>query len=377
MLATASEDQRAVGETVTAFLADRAGLGRIRCTIDGGKGWDAELWEDFAGELGFAGIGIAETYGGAGLGLAELGIVAEALGRTLAPIPWFESAVLAAGLIAEGDGGDIASETLSGIASGRMIVTTALRDAEAAPLPEGIGPAIKFDGAAWRLEGTASYVSFGTFADRFVVAARTDEGPTLLIVSADSDNLIIEPLASLDPTRPLARIRFNQIAVDPSMLLGPIGGARPAITDALARAAAVLAAEQIGGMARSFDETLAYAKQRVQFGRTIGSFQAVKHRLADMKLLLEAARSAVDWAIETERDEARFPVAAAAALAECSDAYRTITGDAIQLHGGIGFTWEHHAHLFFKRARSSSTLLDPPSRHRESVAESIIKGDWS
>jgi len=182
----------------------------------------------------------------------------------------------------------------------------------------------------------------------------------------------IERQVSLDVTRPYSTVRFQQVAIGPGQIVGTVGEAGRPLAAALSAAAGLLASEQAGGAARSLEETVAYAKERVQFGRVIGSFQAVKHRLADMKLLVDSARSAADWAARAIAAGGDFETASAGARSYCSEAFMTCAADAIQLHGGIGFTWEHHAHLFFKRARASLTLLDPPSDHRETIARAII-----
>ena len=358
-----SGDQASIRDTARAFLRDSCDFACLRRVIDGDAGWDADLWHRFAGELGFAGLAIPEAYGGSALGPLELSLVAEELGAVLAQIPWFETAVLAADLLIQAG----AATHLEDIAQGRLTATLALRDAAAGNLPEGIGPRIE-NGV---LYGTAYYVPFGAIADLFVVAARED-GVSLAAIPRGTSGVRVEKLVSMDLTRPLAHIHFDKVPIA-GFRAGSPGRAGAALEKTLALAAAILAAEQVGGMQRTLDEIVAYSLQRVQFGRVIGSFQALKHRMADMKLRLEAARSAATWAaVLLAEDAPDAPTACAAARAYCSDAYLEIASEGIQLHGGIGFTWGHHAHLFFKRARGSSTMLDPPSTHRERVAVDLL-----
>jgi alkylation response protein AidB-like acyl-CoA dehydrogenase len=368
-----TDEQLAIRDAARDYLREHAGFEQLRATIDGGAGWDEALWRGFAGELGFAGAGIAEDDGGIGLGPAEQALILEELGRTLAPIPWFESVVLAGRAIAALASPEQRRSLLGAIASGETIATLAMRAASGGELPEGVGPC--FDRSV--LTGEAHYVPFGHVASLILVVARQPgttgwDGLTLIALPADTPGLSVTRVASLDLTRPYSTLRFDDVAIDESHILGTPGQAGPALDRALLAAAGLLATEQLGGAARSLDETVAYAKERVQFGRTIGSFQAVKHRLADMKLLVDYARTAADWAARAIAADGDFEAAAAAARSYCSEAYLACAADAIQLHGGIGFTWEHHAHLFFKRARASSTLLDPPAAHREAIARIVI-----
>ena len=356
-------DQESIRDTVRAFLRQSCDFASLRRTIDSDAGWDADLWHRFAAELGFAGVALPEVHGGSSLGALELALIAEELGAVLAPIPWFETAVLAAYVLMQA--GAIAH--LADIAAGRLTATLALRDAQATPLPDGIGPRI--DNGV--LHGTAYYVPFGAIADLFVVAA-CEIDISLCAVPRATPGVRVEKLVRMDLTRPLAHVHFDNVEIA-ALRVGAPGQGRAALEKTLAVAAAILAAEQVGAMRRTLDEVVAYSLQRVQFGRVVGSFQALKHRMADMKLKLEAARSAVGWAaMLLSEDAADASTACAAARAYCTDAYLDIASEGIQLHGGIGFTWDHHAHLFFKRARSSATLLDYPTVHRERVAFALL-----
>jgi alkylation response protein AidB-like acyl-CoA dehydrogenase len=375
MIRPLTEDQVAIREAARDYLRDHASFARLRQTIESDAGWDEALWRGFATELGFAGLGIAEVHGGSGLGAIEQSLVLEELGRTLAPIPYFESAVLAANLIALAADGMKKAELLPGIAGGETIATVVLRSAKGGGFPDCIGLSLERDG--WKLDGEANFVPFGGAAALLVVAARTGsgrgwDGLSLIAVPSNLSGVTIRRQASLDLTRPYSSIQFDGVRLSTDQLLGEPGGAGVALRRALSIGAGLLASEQLGGAARSLEETVAYSKERVQFDRPIGSFQAVKHRLADMKLLVDAARSAAGWAAEAIASGEGFDIPCAAARSFCTDAYLACAGDAIQLHGGIGFTWEHHAHLFFKRARSSTTLFDPPEMCRERVAQAIL-----
>ncbi|WP_380878098.1 acyl-CoA dehydrogenase [Sphingomonas sp. DBB INV C78] len=372
-----TEDQIFIRDSARDFLRDQADFDRLRKAVDG-AGWDRDLWSSFAGELGFAGIGISEAHGGAGLGPVELSLIAEELGRTLAPIPWFETAVLAATALSEAGSEAQQAALLGPIARGETIATLAMRDAAGRPLPDGIGPVLTKHGEGWRLSGRAHFVPFGDVTDLLIVAAR-EAGSSgwngISLVAIPAAGLAREALTSLDLTRPLAHVDLD-LAIDAGAILGEAGTAGPALRRTLAIASGILASEQVGGMQRTLDETVDYSKQRVQFGRLIGSFQAMKHRMADMKLWLEAARSAAAMAADAiARDADDMETLCASARTYCSDAYLRTTADGIQLHGGIGFTWEHHAHLFFKRARGTASLLDSPAHHRELVARAIIDTD--
>ena len=370
-MAALSEDQQALRDAVQTYLDDHAGFERLRASLEGEAGWDEALWRGFAVEMGFAGVGVAETHGGSGLGAVEQALVLEALGRVLAPIPYFESAVLSAAVIEAAGDADQKAQLLPAIASGRTIATLAWRDAHGVGAPGGAGSRLDKTAEGRRLRGEAHYVPFGHVATLVLVAAHGPEGLSLVAVPAPEVGLEVERRTSLDLTRPYSTLRFD-LAVTENQVLGAPGAGEGPLQRALTLASGLLASEQLGGAARSLDETVAYAKQRVQFGRVIGSFQAVKHRLADMRLLVDSARTGAAWAAEAIAEGEDFELACAGARAYCSEAYLTCAADAIQLHGGIGFTWEHHAHLFFKRARASATLLDPAAVHRERIARALL-----
>jgi len=350
-----SDDQRAIQEAARDFLTDAANPDVIRAAVESGSGFDEALWQKLAVEMGFAGLMVPEEFGGLGLGAVEMALVLEETGRVLAPVPFFETAVLAVqAIMAAG------SEAQKAALLPRIVEGTRASFAGTAQRPT------LADG---RLTGTADFATFAHVAELIVVATADD---SLVVLEADTPGFAIEALPSLDRTRRFARLTFD-CAVTPDMILGEPGGARDATKRVLTIAGGLLAAEQSGGMQFSLDATVEYSKQRVQFGRLIGSFQAYKHMLADMMLLVEASRSAAYYAaaaIDEDGDE--LAEACHVARSYVSDAFRSVTGDAIQLHGGIGFTWEHHAHLYFKRARATTSWLGTPEAHREALAALLL-----
>jgi len=355
-----TEEQRLIKESVQTLLAQTAGLERLRAVIESGTGYDAALWNMLAGEMGCAGLMVPESYGGSGLGAVEMALVLEETGRTLAVVPFFETAVLAVQAILLSGTPAQKQTLLPDIAAGRTKATVAITGAVL----------MTRDGAGWKLNGSSGFVSFAHVADLILIVT---EGPSIVALSTRIDGVSIKRLTSLDPTRPLCRVDLNDVHISDDAVLGEPYAASESLRRTLAIGAGLLASEQTGGAQFCLSSTVDYAKQRVQFGRVIGAFQAVKHELADMMVAVEASRSAALYAaaaIDAGSDE--LFEAASVAKVWCSEAYRHCAAEAIQLHGGIGFTWEHHAHLYFKRARSSSTWLGEPEHHRERVAQLIL-----
>jgi len=358
-----TEEQRLIRETARSLLAEQAGSARLRAAIGSAEGWDRTLWRAIGSEMGWPGIAIPDHYGGLGLGWVELAILMEETGRVLLPAPFFASIGLAAPAILAGGSDAQKAGLLPGIASGETIATLCLTGETGAPAPGGIGATL----VGGVLDGVASFVLHGHAADLLVVALGDGSFAAL---PATAPGITIERLVSLDLTRPMSRIRFDRVAVGPDQILDEGNGA--ALERALALSAILLAAEQTGAAERCLDMTVEYAKQRVQFGRVIGSFQAVKHRLADLMVLVESAKSAVYYAACTaDEGSDELQEAASVARAYASDTFTACAGEAIQLHGGIGFTWEYDAQLYFKRARAAATLLGDPAYHRERIARML------
>ncbi|WP_329521405.1 acyl-CoA dehydrogenase family protein [Spirillospora sp. NBC_01491] len=351
-----TEEQRELRATLRRFFADRSPGAEVRRLMETPEGHDPRVWAQMAGQLGLQSLAIPEEYGGAGFGVRELAVVFEEMGRALVCSPYLATVALAGTALAASSDEAAKRDLLPGIASGDTIAT----------LVEGAPVTARHDGGGgWVLDGAAPQVLDGHIAGLLLVAAGTGEGTALFAVDGTAPGLDRAPLPTLDQTRRLARVAFAAV---PARRIE--GDAAAVLARTLDVAAVALAAEQLGGAQQALDMTVEYAKVRHQFGRPIGSFQAVKHRCADMFVQVESARSAVLNAAEAADERpAELPAAAALAKAYCSDAYLHTAGETIQLHGGIGFTWEHDAHLYFKRAQSSRQLFGSPDRHRARLAE--------
>jgi alkylation response protein AidB-like acyl-CoA dehydrogenase len=356
-----TEEQLYLRKTVRELLADRAARTSVP---DAGPDYDRDLWTLMAQQIGLQGLAIPEEYGGAGCGPVELAVVFEEMGAVLLSAPFFASVALAANALLGSGDKQACAEYLPGIASGERIGTVALTEDSGRWDSDGVRLAATESGDEWRLSGRKTYVIDGCVADFLVVVARSEAGVSLFLVDADAPGLARVPLDALDPTRKHATVTF---ADTPARLLGEDGAGWPA--HMLDLAAVYLACEQVGGAARSLELSTDYAKTRVQFGKPIGSFQAIKHKCADMLVAVEMARSAALFAAgAAAEDQSDVPVLASLAKAVCSESFVRCATETIQIHGGIGFTWEHPAHLYFKRARSSEVLLGSPAYHRRLLA---------
>jgi alkylation response protein AidB-like acyl-CoA dehydrogenase len=368
-----SDEQQLIRQSARDFLAARAPAA-LRAALGRPPGYDPELWREMARELGWAGLAIAGAHGGAGLGWVELCILQEELGRHLVASPFFGTAALAAPLIQRLGTQAQQDALLSRIAAGELRIACALGGLDGRPPCAGIAVELEARADTLRLRGVSDFVIHGDAADLLLVLARTAAGVRVALLPAAAAGLTITPHVMLDLTRPMARLEFRDVALAPEQLLGE-GDGTAGIEQALELARIALAAEALGGAARVLEMTTDYARERVQFGRPIGSFQAVKHRLADMMVEVEAARSAA-WYAACVADERPQELAEAAAIAKsyCCDAFFDCAAGALQLHGGIGYTWEHDLHLYFKRARACATLLGTPAWQRERLARQIGGG---
>jgi alkylation response protein AidB-like acyl-CoA dehydrogenase len=364
-----SEEQEELRRSVRRFLEDKSPTTEVRRLMETTEGYDPAVWEQMGRQLGLQGLAIPEEYGGSGYGYVELTVILEEMGRALLAAPYFSTVALAANaLLASGD--DAAKkEFLPGIASGETIATVAITEDSGRWDEAGITLAASKAGDGWTLEGTKSFVLDGHTASLILVAARAGDGVSLFAVEGGASGLTRTPLSTMDQTRKQARLEFAGV---PGRLVGSEGDGSRVLAKTLDLAAIALAAEQVGGAQKCLEMAVQYAKDRVQFGRPIGSFQAIKHKCADMLLEVESAKSAAyyaGWAASEDNDE--VPVVASLAKAYCSDAYFHAAAENIQIHGGIGFTWEHDAHLYFKRAKSSELLFGDPAYHRELLAQRI------
>jgi len=352
-----SAEQLGLRDAVRALLKKRGDSAAVRRAIAQPAGYDAALWQVLCEQIGVAALAIPEEFGGAGAGALETHLVLAELGRTLTPSPLLGSAVLAARLLLASGDAAACARVLPRIAEGGVVaVCWAGADGDWTADPSAV--VLAADGT---LSGEAHYVLDGDTAERLVVVACAPDGPALVEVDPAQAAVVRQHTPTMDATRRLARVALDQVT-----------GTRLEAADvraalAEARDAALIAqtAEQVGAMARLLELTVEYAKVRVQFGRPIGSFQAIKHRLADLHVLVEASRSA-SYAAATGT------IAPAVAAVHCAEGLFTVAAEAIQLHGGIAITWEHDAHLYFKRAQAGTQLFGTPSVHLARLSEAVL-----
>jgi alkylation response protein AidB-like acyl-CoA dehydrogenase len=351
-------------ETVRRFMQNESPEATVRKLMETEEGYDRKTWERMASELSLLGLVVPEKYGGAGLGAVELAIAMEEMGRVLFCGPYLASAVLAVGALLRAGDEATCKQILPAIASGKSIATLATTEADGRWDLGSVAMRAIPDGTVWKLSGVKDYVLDGHLADVILVAAKADDGLALFHVESKASGLERASLPTLDLTRKLGRLNFSNT---PARRLSA-GDATAALEQVLALAATMLAAEQVGGAQRCLEMSTEYARTRLQFGRPIGSFQAIKHKCADMLVETEFARSAAYHAAFAIADGEDVLEGAHLAKSYCSEAYFHAAAENIQIHGGMGFTWEHPAHLYFKRARTSSTLFGDPSEHRLKLA---------
>jgi alkylation response protein AidB-like acyl-CoA dehydrogenase len=357
-----TDEQEQFRAAIRRFLNDRSPTTEVRRLMATAEGYDPAVWRQMSDELALPGIHIPEQYGGGGFGMVELCVVMEELGRALLCAPYFSTAVLAANAIMNAGTDAQKSAPLPDIASGARFATLAVTEPDGDWDPASIKTVATPDADGYRLDGAKSYVVDGHIANLLVVAARAPQGLALFTLEATAAGVERSLLESMDPTRKIARIDFRGAH---AKLLGSLNSADP-IQRTLDQAAIALANEMVGGAQTMLDTAVSYAKLRVQFGRAIGSFQAIKHKLADMLLDVELAKSAAYYAAQAAAIEDReWPALASLAKASASETYLHTAAECIQIHGGIGFTWDNDTHLWFKRAKSSEVFLGQPSYHRE------------
>jgi alkylation response protein AidB-like acyl-CoA dehydrogenase len=364
-----SEEQEELRKTVRSFLEQKSPETEVRRLMDTDDGYDPAVWKQMGEQLGLQGLIIPEDFGGSGYSYVELGVVLEEMGRALLCAPYFSTVVLAANTLIHSGDDAAKGDYLPGIASGETIATLAFTEPAGKWDEAGITLAATKKGDSWTLSGTKSFVLDGATATLILVAARTAKGVSLFAVDAAASGLTRTSLSTMDQTRKQAKLDF---ADTPARLIGTEGTGWATLSTVLDLAAVGLAAEEVGGAQKVLDMAVEYAKVRIQFGRPIGSFQAIKHKCADMLLEVESAKSAAYygmWCAAEMNDE--LPSVASLAKAYCSEAYFHAAAENIQIHGGIGFTWEHPAHLYFKRAKSSELLFGDPTYHRELLAQRI------
>jgi alkylation response protein AidB-like acyl-CoA dehydrogenase len=363
----------ALRETVRAFLTDRASMSTVRAAVESEPPATTALWSELGAKLGLPALGVPESYGGLGGDFPGQAAVLEELGRALAPVPFLTSAVLATQLLLRAADEAARCRWLPRLAAGAATAAVALVDDRADWLLTD-PPPLRLDHGDDRatVSGRATYVSDVDTTDVVLVVADGTAGWRLAAVDPAADRLTANRLPSTDPTRPLYELAFDGVAVD------VLGGhdIEPGVRRALDTATVALACEQLGGAQRVLDITVAHAGTRVQFDRAIGSFQSVKHLLADAFVENEAAASAVRHAasLVDAGTDAELSVAASVAKSAISDAYWSTTRMAVQVHGAIGFTWEHDMHLFLRRALVSRVQFGSAEQHRERIARFLLDG---
>jgi alkylation response protein AidB-like acyl-CoA dehydrogenase len=369
-----TDEQDQFRAVVRRFLSDKSPTTAVRRLMETADGYDPDVWRQLAGDLALTGIHIPEVYGGAGFGPVELGIAMEEQGRALLCAPYFSSCVLAAGAIANAATGEQKADLLPPIATGQIRAALAVTEPNGRWDATGIEATASSAGGGWIIDGTKSFVIDGCSAQALVVVARAagsygNAGLSFFVVQGDAAGITRTPLATLDATRKQAKIVFRRA---PAQLLGDAGGGAAPLARTLDHAAIALANEMVGGAQALLESAVAYANIRVQFGRAIGSFQAIKHKCADMLLDVELAKSVAYYAAQAEADgDKQTPGLASMAKAAAADAYMRAAANTIQIHGGIGFTWDHDTHLWFKRAKSSEVLFGDPNHHRELMLQRL------
>lgn len=367
-----TENQELLAKTATDFIRQHSPISRMRALRDAGDtvGFSKDLWKQMA-ELGWVGILIPEEYGGAGMGLADLAVVLEALGRTLAPEPFLSTVLLAGQLLTQAGSPAQKQAWLPGIAAGEKIVSVAYQEARSRYDLHRVATKAARQGESWVLSGEKIQVLDGGAADAFIVSARTAGGPndtdgiTLFLIAKDTPGISVARQHRVD-NRAAAIVSLDNVKIGQDSVVGSVDGGYQALAHTVDRATVGLCAEMVGGMSQIFETTLEYLKTRVQFGVIIGTFQALKHRAARLFMEIELARSAVmAAACAADEDTKDFLTLVSLVKARCSDAYVLATNEGVQMHGGIGMTDEHDAGFYLKRARATEMTFGDAAWHRD------------
>lgn len=387
-----TEEQKMIRDTAQAFLVEVSSSIAIRTAMVTEQGYEDKVWQRVCDEMYWQAIHVPEEYGGLGLGYVELVILLEQMGRNLLCSPFFSTVCLAANALMIAGTETQKQQYLSEICAGSLTATLAYTGSNGqwgadaiqgtALLKETVTlqETVTLKNSNYLLNGTYRYVPDGHTADLLIIAARSEgsvgeEGISLFAIPANTPGVTRTWLPTMDQTRKQAEIVLDNVTLSIDHLMGEQGQAWPQLKKVIHLATIATAAEQTGGAQQVLDLTVAYTKERVQFGRPVAGFQAVKHQAADMMLRTEVARSAIYYAAcvaAESNDEAELAEAASVAKAYCSDGYFKNASDAIQLHGGVGFTWEYDVHLYFKRAKSSELFLGNGAYHREQVAKMLL-----
>lgn len=379
-----TEEQKMIRDTAQAFLAEVSSSNAIRSAMDTEQGFDPQIWQRICEEMYWQAIHIPEEYGGMGLGYVDLVVMLEQMGRYLLCSPFFSTVCLASNALIVAGTDEQKQQYLTQICEGSLTATLAYTSKNGQWDATAVQGIVTAQGDDYVLNGTYRYVLDGHTAQLLIVAARNEssegeQGISLFAIDSDTPGVKRTWLPTMDQTRKQAEIVFDNVRVSSSQLMGEANNAWPQLNKVLQLAAIAIAAEQVGGSQQVLDLTVEYTKERVQFGRPIAGFQAVKHQAADMMLRTEVARSAVYYAACVAEEALsgglladELGEAASVAKSYCSEGYFKNAGDALQLHGGVGFTWEYDVHLYFKRAKSSELFLGDAAYHREHVATLLL-----
>jgi len=371
-----SEEQEMLRTSARDFLTKECPMTHVRKMMEDDRGFTDAEWKQMA-ELGWMGLILPEDAGGSGLNFVDMVVVLEEMGRAVMPGPFFSTVILGGVALMEGGSAPQKQEFLPKLAEGKLRVTLAQLEPSGRWDAEGVQLAAKKDGAGYTLSGTKLFVPDAHTADVLIVAGRAPgskgaEGLSLFLVDAKAKGVTTTLLKTMDQTRKLCEVKLDNVAVGADRVLGTPGAGWKLLDRVVDRGKVGLCAEMCGGAQKVLEMSVEYAKVREQFGKPIGSFQAIQHKCANMLVEVESSKSATyyaAWAVAN--DVAEAPLAAAMAKAYCSDAYRHTSGEGIQIHGGIGFTWEHDMHIYFKRAKSSEVTFGDATWNRELVAQLI------
>jgi alkylation response protein AidB-like acyl-CoA dehydrogenase len=371
-----TEDQNMLRDLAREFLTEQVTIAHVREMMEDPTGFDKNLYRRFI-QLGI--VPFPEEYGGAGFGMVETCVIMEEMGRIPYPGPFFAAVVLGGQAILQSGDENAMSRYLPDVANGDLVVTLAFLEESASWTPATVQATATKSGDGYTLNGTKRFVAWGAQADVLLVAARTGgtgaDGISLFAVPSDAAGLEVKPETMLDLNARTATVTLKDVQVDANALVGSEGGAWAGLDRAIQRAAVAASAEMLGASRKSHEMSVDYAKVRRQFGQVIGQFQAIKHKLAEMLEQVENAHSAVyyaAWALDADAPDATL--AASVAKSTVNEASRHVCGEAIQVHGGIGFTWEYDLHLYWKRAKHQEVLYGDTDYHRERVLQEVLAG---
>lgn len=372
-----TQEQDMIRRQAAEFLKNECPISLVRELMQTDHAHSDDLWAKMVG-MGWMGLALPEEYGGVGLAFIDLVVVLEEMGRALAPTAYFSTVLLAAQTLQEAASRQQKKQWLVPIAEGRLKATLALTEPGGEWGTEVVTTAAETGSEGFLITGTKLFVPDAQVADLIICAARTSDsrsssdGLTLFAVPRDTRGLSVTRLKTMDQTRRTCEVAFERVPVPGSNVIGVIGKAGPVLERVIERAAIGLSAQMVGGAQQVLDSSVEYSKSRVQFGRPIGSFQSIQHKCADMLLVTESARSAVyAAACAAGEDPDQCTLLASIAKAYASDAFKRVAAEGIQIHGGMGYTWESDMHLYFKRAKADEFTFGDATYHRERVARLI------